>query len=65
MKLELTIHELEITFGRAFVRGAVKKTTFENGSLLEDMGKFICRLKKQGDGRWLRTHVIVNSDMSA
>jgi len=65
MKLELTIHELEITFGRAFVRGAVKKTTFENGSLLEDMGKFVCLLKEQGDGRWLRTHVIVNSDMSA
>ena len=54
MKLELTTHELEIRFGRAFVRGAVKKTTFENGSLLEDMGKFICLLKKQGDGRWRR-----------
>jgi ketosteroid isomerase-like protein len=65
MKLELTIHELEITLERAFVRGSVKKTTFENGSLLEDMGKFVCLLKKQGDGRWLRTHVIVNSDMPA
>ena len=29
IKLELTIHELEITFGRAFVRGAVRKTTLE------------------------------------
>jgi len=63
IKLELTIHELEITFGRAFVRGAVRKTTLENGSPHEDMGKFVCLLKKQGDGRWLRTHVIVNSDM--
>ena len=65
IKLELTIHELEITFGRAFVRGAVRKTTLENGSPHEDMGKFVCLLKKQGDGRWLRTHVIVNSDMPA
>jgi len=62
MNLELTIHELEIMSERAFVRGAVKKETFENGSLLEDMGKFVCLLKKQADGRWLRTHVIVNSD---
>jgi uncharacterized protein (TIGR02246 family) len=65
IKLELTIHELEITFERAFVRGAVRKTTLGNGSPHEDMGKFVCLLKKQGDGRWLRTHVIVNSDMPA
>jgi uncharacterized protein (TIGR02246 family) len=62
MKLELTIHELEIMSERAFVRGAVKKETSENGSFLEDTGKFVCLLKKQADGRWLRTHVIVNSD---
>jgi ketosteroid isomerase-like protein len=65
MKLELTIHELEMTLQRAFVRGSVKKTTLENGSLFEDIGKFVCLLKKQGDGRWLRTHVIVNSDLPA
>src|SRR4030095_12990654 len=33
MNIELTIHELEIMSERAFVRGAVKKETFENGSL--------------------------------
>jgi ketosteroid isomerase-like protein len=65
IKLELTIHELEVVLDRAFVRGAVKKITFENGSMVEDMGKFLCLLKKQRDGRWLRTHVIVNSDMPA
>jgi uncharacterized protein (TIGR02246 family) len=65
IKLELTIHELEVMLERAFVRGAVKKTTSENGSLVDDIGKFVCLLKKQSDGRWLRTHVIVNSDMPA
>ncbi len=65
MKLDLTIHELEIMSPRAFVRGTVEKITFENGSPVEDKGKFLCLLKKQRDGRWLRTHVIVNSDMPA
>jgi ketosteroid isomerase-like protein len=39
MKLELTIHELEITFERAFVRGVVKKTTLENGFHLKTWEK--------------------------
>lgn len=63
LKLSFTLDEVEVSGGMAYVRGKVYKTTIENGGITdEDTGKFICLLKKQDDGRWLRTHVIVNSD---
>ena len=63
MKLGFDILELEVIQDRAFVRGQVMKTVLQNGGHSEkDTGKFICLLKKQEDGAWLRTHVIVNSD---
>ena len=66
MELDFDIVELEVNGDRAFVRGHVLKTVLQNGSITEnDTGKFICLLKKQADGTWLRTHVIVNSDQPA
>lgn len=57
------VHELEITSPRAFVRGSVKMTKTEPGKQTQHTkGKFICLLKKQPGGEWLRTHVIVNTD---
>lgn len=58
-------HELEINGNWSFVRGAVTVSKTEPDKELQQFtGKFICLLKKQADGRWLRTHVIVNSDGS-
>ena len=63
MELGFDILELQVSYDRAFVRGQVTKTVFQDGGEIErDPGKFICLLKKQEDGTWLRTHVIVNSD---
>ena len=65
LKLSFTIHELEIFGDRAFVRGQVIKTTIQNNEMpVKDVGKFITLSKKQDDGKWLRTHVIVNSDLN-
>lgn len=63
MQLAFDILELEINRDRAFVRGQVSKLVLQKGKKSgEDTGKFITLLKKQADGTWLRTHVIVNSD---
>jgi uncharacterized protein (TIGR02246 family) len=63
LKLKCEIEELEIVQDRAFVRGNVIKRILKSGSFARDeKGKFICLLKKQTNGEWLRTHVIVNSD---
>ena len=63
MELDFKIDELEVSHSLAFVRGQVFKIIFHNGVRSEpEIGKFICLLKKQYDGAWLRTHVIVNRD---
>jgi len=62
-KLSYTINELEVFGERAFVRGQVtKQITQNNQSPIRETGKFITLSKKQDDGRWLRTHVMVNND---
>ena len=62
-KLSYTIDELEVFGERAFVRGQVtKQITQNNQSPIRETGKFITLSKKQDDGRWLRTHVMVNND---
>jgi uncharacterized protein (TIGR02246 family) len=64
LQLGFSIHEIEVFGGRAFVRGQVIKTTIQNnGEPVSETGKFISLSKKQKDGSWLRTHVIMNSDM--
>jgi uncharacterized protein (TIGR02246 family) len=63
IKLRFETRELEIIQDRAFVRGVVIKRTLRAGAFpKEEKGKFICLLKKQPDGEWLRTHMIVNND---
>lgn len=65
LKLSFNIREVEVFGKRAFVRGQVMKATIQNNNEpVEDIGKFISLLQKQNDGSWLRTHVIVNSDMA-
>jgi len=62
-KLSYTIDEVEVFGERAFVRGQVtKQITQNNQSPIRETGKFITLSKKQDDGRWLRTHVMVNND---
>ena len=62
--LSYTIEEMEIFGNRALVRGQIVKTTFKNHwNRVHETGKFITFSKKQPDGAWLRTHVMVNSDM--
>ena len=62
--LSYSIDEIEIIGDRAFLRGQIMKTTFKNHwNRVHEHGKFITFSKKQQDGNWLRTHVIVNSDM--
>jgi hypothetical protein len=47
-----------------FVSGQVIKTTIQNnGGPVNETDKFISLSKKQKDGSWLRTHLIMNSDM--
>jgi hypothetical protein len=55
---------MEVFAERAFVRGQIIKTSFKNNwNPVQERGKFITLSQKQPDGRWLRTHVIVNSDI--
>ena len=62
-KLSYTIDELEVFGKRAFVRGqVVKQVTQHNQLPVKETGKFITLSQKQDDGRWLRTHVMVNND---
>lgn len=62
-KLSYTIHELEVFEKRAFVRGQVIKHITQNDETpVTETGKFITLSQKQDDGRWLRTHVMVNND---
>jgi uncharacterized protein (TIGR02246 family) len=66
LKLSYNIEEAEVFGNRAFVRGRVMKTTIQdNDRITHDAGKFITLSQKQDDCSWLRTHVIVNSDMPA
>jgi len=62
-KLSYSIDELEVFGQRAFVRGqVVKQITQNDQSPVMETGKFITLSQKQDDGRWLRTHVMVNND---
>ena len=62
-KLSYSIDELEVFGQRAFVRGQVLKQITQNDqSPVMETGKFITLSQKQDDGRWLRTHVMVNND---
>jgi len=62
-KLSYTIDELEVFGQRAFVRGQVVKHITKNDQPpIMETGKFITLSQKQDDGRWLRTHVMVNND---
>jgi len=64
-KITFETRELEVNGNWSFVRGAVTISKTETGKKVEQAtGKFICLLKKQANGQWLRTHVIVNSDGS-
>ena len=60
--LSYIMEELEVFGNRAFLRGQVIKTTIQDNNITEEVGKFITLSQKQADGKWLRTHVIVNSD---
>jgi uncharacterized protein (TIGR02246 family) len=62
MQLFYAIHEVECSGSLGFVRGQVIKTITAEKSSESETGKFICICQKQSDGRWLRTHVIVNGD---
>ena len=63
IKLSYTIHELEVFGRRAFVRGQViKQVRHNNEAPIHETAKFITLSQKQDDGRWLRTHVMVNHD---
>jgi len=63
LQLAYDIHELEVDNNWAFVRGSVIKTSrIQAGMPVKENYRFICLFKKQHNGRWLRTHVIVNSD---
>ena len=63
IKLSFTIDELEVNGSRAFARGQVFKQSGDVGKKpVNEIGKFITLLKKQEDGNWLRSHVIVNMD---
>ncbi len=56
-------NELELMGFRSFVRGAVMVTKLETGKdPICTQGKFICILSQQADGRWLRSHIIANTD---
>jgi len=61
--LGFQIHEVEVWGKRAFARGQVTKIT-ENpdGTQKEEMGKYLCLFKRQGDGNWLRSHVVASND---
>ncbi|MBD0276525.1 MAG: SgcJ/EcaC family oxidoreductase [Flavisolibacter sp.] len=63
--LAFTIQEIQILGEKAFVRGQVIKTTLQEGQPVQVTGKFITLSQKQKDGRWLRTHVMSNSDAPA
>jgi ketosteroid isomerase-like protein len=63
VELDFSIAEMEIILPRAFVRGHVVLTKTENGMApVQTRGKFFCLFAKQADGRWLRSHIISNSD---
>ena len=64
-ELFFNILEIEIIGEGAFVRGQVIKTTIANGKPIHITGKFISLLKKQTDGRWLRTHVMAKTDAAS
>lgn len=59
--LSFNIYEIEIFQNRAFVRGQVIKHSMKNGLPEQLKGKFMSLLRKQ-EGRWLRTHVMANTD---
>jgi uncharacterized protein (TIGR02246 family) len=62
--LSFTIEEIEIFGDRALVRGQIIRTTFKNHwNRVEELLKFMTFSKKQTEGSWLRTHVMVNSEM--
>jgi len=66
LNLSYNIEELEIFGSRAFVRGRLVNTTFTDDLMpVHHIAKFISLSQKQDDGAWLRTHVMVNSDMPA
>lgn len=59
--LSFNINEIEIFENRAFVRGQVIKHRMKNELSEQLKGKFMSLLRKQ-EGRWLRTHVMANTD---
>ncbi len=61
-KLSYSIQEIEVFGTRAFVRGQVIKNITKNNEATCETGKFITLSQKQDNGRWLRTHVMVNND---
>jgi ketosteroid isomerase-like protein len=63
VELDFSIAEMEIMLPRAFVRGQVVVSKTESGMVpVQTRGKFFCLFAKQADGRWLRSHIISNSD---
>ena len=66
VKLHLTydIRELQIENTLAYVRGTIQKSSKKPGeNPVYENCKFISLFRKQENGQWLRTHVIVNSDL--
>ena len=63
LELSIDIRELEIENTLAYVRGSLKKRSWLPGEdPVYENGKFISLFRKQPNGQWLRTHVIVNVD---
>jgi uncharacterized protein (TIGR02246 family) len=63
LNLSYKIDELEVFGEMAFVRGQVIKTSSQNNEVpVTETGKFITLSRKQKDGTWLRSHVIVNGN---
>lgn len=65
-QLDFEIKEMEIMGDRAYARGGVKMTTAKQDTLpMTVTGKFLCLFKRQPDGRWLRSHIVSNTDSPA
>jgi uncharacterized protein (TIGR02246 family) len=57
--------ELHVSGDRAYDVGTYKQTLMsqKTGAMMDDHGKYIVLLKKDGGGNWSITHAIYNSDV--
>jgi uncharacterized protein (TIGR02246 family) len=62
--ITITPTETRVTGDTAYDVGTYKQTLMaqKGGGMVEDKGKYVVLLKKDGSGNWLLTHAIYNSD---